>query len=139
MHPPRETAYKMYTLVTLSYSWPEMPKSVTSGNAYTELQGFTRKLNKLIGTNDWMPVRYVYIVNPSKANSQRDTEMGKKIDRYSAHTVILPSYAPVFIGSTYEIALKLCESSYGEDWRNKSIRIEKTTKEHIEIIEGLQK
>ena len=69
-------------------------------------KGFTRKLNKLIGTNDWMPVRYVDIVNPSKARKQRDTKMGKKIDRYSAHTVILPSYAPVFIGVTYEVALR---------------------------------
>lgn len=63
--------------------------------------------------------------------------MVKKIDRYSAHTVILPSYAPVFIGATYELALKLCESSYGKDWKNKSIRIEKTTREHIKIIAGV--
>lgn len=116
-----------------------MIKNVTSGNAYTELQGFTRKLNKLIGANDWMLSLWMDIVTSSKANNQRDTKMGKKIDRYSAHTVMLPSYAPVFIGLTYEIALKLCESSYGEDWKNKSIRIEKTTKEHIEIIMGLQK
>ena len=116
-----------------------MLKNVTNGNAYTELQGFTRKLKSTIGKTNWTGSVAEYIVNPSKANNQRDTEMGKKIDRYSAHTVILPSYAPVFIGSTYEIALKLCESSYGEDWKNKSIRIEKTTKEHIEIIEGLQK
>ena len=114
-----------------------MPKNVTNGNAYTELQGFTRKLNKLIGTNDWMPVRYVYIVNPSKASNQRDTKMVKKIDRYSAYTVILPRYAPVFIGLTYEVALKFCESSYGKDWKNKSIRIEKTNREHIKIIEGV--
>ncbi|HCL7432477.1 TPA: hypothetical protein N2X82_002381 [Escherichia coli] len=116
-----------------------MPFYVTSGNAYTELQIFTRKFESTIGETNWTGCTCEYIVTSSKANNQRDTKMGKKIDRYSAHTVILPSYAPVFIGLTYEIALKLCESSYGEDWKNKSIRIEKTTKEHIEIIVGLQK
>ncbi|QXV80793.1 hypothetical protein bas02_0027 [Veterinaerplatzvirus Jeanpiccard] len=114
-----------------------MPENVTSGNAYMELQEFTRKLNKLIGTNDWIPASHADIVNPSKASNQIDTKMGKKIDRYSAHTVILPSYAPVFIGVTYEVALRLCESSYGKDWKNKSIRIEKTTREHIKIIAGV--
>lgn len=63
--------------------------------------------------------------------------MVKKINLYSAHTVILPSYAPVFIGATYGIALRFCELSYGKDWKNKSIRIEKTTKEHIKAIAGL--
>ncbi|HAN9009989.1 TPA: hypothetical protein IGN80_004206 [Escherichia coli] len=116
-----------------------MPKNVTNGNTYTELQGFTRKLKSTIGKTNWTGYGDEYIVNPSKASNQRDIEMVKKIDLYSAHTVILPSYAPVFIGVTYEIALKLCESSYGKDWKNKSIRIEKTTKEHIEIIVGLQK
>ncbi|QXV76165.1 hypothetical protein bas01_0034 [Escherichia phage AugustePiccard] len=52
-----------------------MPKSVTSGSAYTELQGFTRKLNKLIGTNDMTYHLLVHIVISSKANNQRDKEM----------------------------------------------------------------
>ena len=38
MHPLQETVYTIYTMVTLSYSWAEMPKSVTSTNTYTELQ-----------------------------------------------------------------------------------------------------
>ena len=79
----------------------------------------------------------MHMITSSKASNQRDTKMGKKIDRYSAHTVILPSYTPVFIGVTYEVTLRLCESSYGKDWKNKSIRIEKTTKEHIKIITEL--
>ena len=67
--------YTIYTLVTLSYSWSEMPKNVTSANDYTELQGFTRKLESTIGKTNWTGYSAEYIVNPSKANNQRDTEM----------------------------------------------------------------
>lgn len=38
MHPLQEMVYTIYTMVTFSYSWAEMPFYVTSGNAYTELQ-----------------------------------------------------------------------------------------------------
>lgn len=67
--------YTIYTLVTLSYSWLEMPKNVTIGNAYTELQGFTRKLKSTIGKTNWTGYGDEYIVNPSKENNQRDKEM----------------------------------------------------------------
>ena len=67
--------YTIYTLVTLSYGWLEMPKNVTSANAYTELQIFTRKHNKLIGTNDMTYHLPMHIVNSSKASNQRDKEM----------------------------------------------------------------
>lgn len=43
MHPQREAVYTIYTLVTSSYIWAGIPKDVTSGNTYTELQGFTSK------------------------------------------------------------------------------------------------
>lgn len=52
-----------------------MPKNVTSGNAYTELQEFTRKLESTIGETNWTGCGAEYIVNPSKARKQRDTEM----------------------------------------------------------------
>ena len=52
-----------------------MPKSVTSGNTYTQLQGFTRKFESTIGKTNWTGYCAEYIVNPSKANSQRETEM----------------------------------------------------------------
>ena len=62
-------------MVTLSYSWDEMPKNVTSANTYTELQGFTRKLESTIGKTNWTGYGAEYIFNPSKANNQRDKEM----------------------------------------------------------------
>lgn len=65
--------YTIYTLVTLRYSWDEVLKNVTSANAYTVLQGFTRKNNKLIGTNDMTYHLPMHIVNSSKASNQRDT------------------------------------------------------------------
>ena len=52
-----------------------MPFYVTNGNAYTELQAFTRKNNKLIGTNDMTYHLPMHIVNSPKANNQRDEEM----------------------------------------------------------------
>lgn len=67
--------YTTYTLVTLSYSWAEMLKNVTSGNAYAELQAFTRKLKSTIGKTNWTGYFAEYIVNPSKASNERDTEM----------------------------------------------------------------
>ena len=67
--------YTIYTLVTLSYSWDEMPFYVTSGNAYTELQAFTRNLNELIGINDMTHDTLTHMINPSIANNQRDREM----------------------------------------------------------------
>ena len=75
MHPLQETVYTIYTMVTLSYGWAEMPRNVTSGNTYTELQGFTRKLNKLIGTNDMTYHLPIHIITSSKANNQRDRGM----------------------------------------------------------------
>ena len=62
-------------MVTLSYSWAEMPKNVTNGNAYTELQRFTRKFESTIGKTNWTGCGAEYIVTPSKASNQRDTEM----------------------------------------------------------------
>lgn len=62
-------------MVTLSYSWDEMLENVNSGNAYTELQGFTRKLESTIGETNWTGYTAEYIVNSSKAINQRDTEM----------------------------------------------------------------
>ena len=62
-------------LVTLSYIWAEMPKSVTNGNAYTELQRFTRKFESTIGETNWTGYGDEYIVTSSKANNQRDREM----------------------------------------------------------------
>ncbi|QGH76874.1 hypothetical protein [Escherichia phage BEK6] len=38
-------------MVTLSYGWAEMPFYVTSGNTYTELQGFTRKFKSICLTS----------------------------------------------------------------------------------------
>lgn len=67
--------YTIYTLVTLSYSWDGMTKNVTDANVHTELQGFTRKLESTIGKTNWTGYSAEYIVNPSKANNQRDTEM----------------------------------------------------------------
>lgn len=67
--------YTIYTLVTLSYSWDEMPKNVTSANAYTELQGFTRKLKSTIGKTNWTDYGSEYMITTSKAINQRDTEM----------------------------------------------------------------
>ena len=67
--------YTIYALFTLSYSWDGMPKSVTSGNTYTELQGFTRNSESTIGKTNWTGYGAEYIVNPSKANNQRDREM----------------------------------------------------------------
>ncbi|QAU04438.1 hypothetical protein [Escherichia phage vB_EcoS_IME542] len=52
-----------------------MPESVTIGNVYTKLQGFTRKYESTIGKTNWTSYRAEYIVNPSKANNQRDREM----------------------------------------------------------------
>ena len=52
-----------------------MPKNVTSANTYTELQGFTRKFKTTIGETNWTDCGAEYIVNTSKANNQRDTEM----------------------------------------------------------------
>ena len=75
MHPLQETVYTIYTMVTLIYSLAEMPFYVTSGNAYTELQGFTRKLETTIGKTNWTGYGAEYMINPSKANNQRDTEM----------------------------------------------------------------
>lgn len=62
-------------MVTLSYSCDEMPKNVTSANAYTGLQRLTRKLKSTIGQTNWTGYGADYIVNPSKANNQRDIEM----------------------------------------------------------------
>ena len=67
--------YTIYTLFTLSYSWAEMLKNVTSGNAYTELQAFTRKLKSTIGKTNWTGYFAEYIVTSSKARNQRDKEM----------------------------------------------------------------
>ncbi|CAJ42250.1 hypothetical protein rtp46 [Escherichia phage Rtp] len=67
--------YTIYTLVTLSYSLDEMPKNVTSANAYTKLQVFTRKFESTIGETNWTGYGAEYIVTSSKANNQRDTEM----------------------------------------------------------------
>lgn len=67
--------YTIYTLVTLSYSWAQMPKNVTSGNTYTELQRFTRKSESTIGKTNWTDCGDEYIVTSSKANNQRDAEM----------------------------------------------------------------
>ena len=41
-----------------------MLKNVTSGNAYTELQAFTRKLESTIGKTNWTGYGAEYIVNP---------------------------------------------------------------------------
>ena len=67
--------YTIYTPFTLSYSWAEMLKNVTSGNAYTELQAFTRKLKSTIGKTNWTGYFAEYIVTSSKASNQRDKEM----------------------------------------------------------------
>ncbi len=75
MHPLQETVYTIYTMVTLSYSWAEMQFYVTSGNAYTELQAFTRNLESTIGKTNWTGYSAEYIVTSSKANNQRDAEM----------------------------------------------------------------
>ena len=75
MHPLQKTVYTIYTMVTLSYSWAEMPFYVTSGNAYTELQAFTRKLKSTIGKTNWTGYFAEYIVTSSKASNQRDKEM----------------------------------------------------------------
>ena len=75
MHPLQETVYTIYTMVTLSYSWAEMSFYVTSCNAYTELQAFTRKLKSTIGKTNWTGYFAEYIVTSSKAINQRDTEM----------------------------------------------------------------
>ncbi|WRH07487.1 hypothetical protein [Escherichia phage phiA2-1] len=72
MHPQRETAYTIYTMFTLSYGWLEMPKSVTSANAYTKLQRFTRKLKSTICKTNWTGYGAEYIVTSSKAINQRD-------------------------------------------------------------------
>ena len=75
MHHPRGTVYTIYALVTFSYSLAEMLKNVTGANTYTELQGFTRKIKSTIGKTNWTGYSAEYIVNPSKANNQRDKEM----------------------------------------------------------------
>ncbi|QGH77185.1 hypothetical protein [Escherichia phage BEK1-1] len=62
-------------MVTLSYIWDEMPRNVTSANAYTELQIFTRKFESTIGETNWTGCTCEYIVTSSKANNQRDAEM----------------------------------------------------------------
>lgn len=62
-------------MVTLSYIWAEMPRNVTSANAYTELQIFTRKFESTIGETNWTGCTCEYIVTSSKANNQRDAEM----------------------------------------------------------------
>lgn len=67
--------YTIYTLVTSSHIWAGITKSVTNSNTNTELQGFTRKLKSTIGKTNWTHYSAEYIVNPSKANNQRDTEM----------------------------------------------------------------
>ena len=67
--------YTIYALVTLSYCWLEVPKNVTSANAYTELQIFTRKFESTIGETNWTGYSAEYIVTSSKANNQRDAEM----------------------------------------------------------------
>lgn len=59
--------------------------------------------------------------------------MGNKIKSY---TVIIPTYTPVAIFVTYEMAFRFCELSYGRDWERVGIKIEKTTPEHIKIIKG---
>ena len=64
MHPLQETVYTIYTMVTLSYGRAEMPRNVTSGNTYTELQGFTRKFKSTIGKTNWTGYGAEYIVNP---------------------------------------------------------------------------
>lgn len=71
MHPMQETVYTIYTMITLSYSWAEMPRNVTSGNAYAELQALTRKLKSTIGKTNWTGYFAEYIVNPSKASNHR--------------------------------------------------------------------
>ena len=53
----------------------EMPRNVTGGNTYTELQGFTRKFKSTIGETNWTGYFAEYIVNSSKASNQRDKEM----------------------------------------------------------------
>ena len=53
----------------------ETPRGVTSGNTYTELQRFTRKLDSAIGKTNWTGYGAEYIVNSSKANNQGDKEM----------------------------------------------------------------
>ena len=85
-HHPPETVYTIYALVTLGYSWAGMPKSVTSANAYTELQGFTRNSESTIGKANWTGYGAEYIVNPSKASNERDTEMTHYIikEKYNA-------------------------------------------------------
>ena len=60
----------------------------------------------------------------------------KKSDKLKAYTIIMPTYAPVGIFLTYDIAIRFCESSYGKKWELKGIRIEKTTSEHVKIIKG---
>ena len=67
--------YTIYTMVTLSYIWAEMPTNVTSCNTYTGLQGFTRKFKSTIGETNWTGYSAEYIVTSSKANNHRDTEM----------------------------------------------------------------
>lgn len=52
-----------------------VPKNVTGANAYTELQGFTRKLKSTIGKTNWTGYGAEYMINPSKASNQRDKEM----------------------------------------------------------------
>lgn len=52
-----------------------MPKDVTYANAYAELQVLTRKFESTIGKTNWTGYCAEYIVNPSKANNQRGTEM----------------------------------------------------------------
>ena len=66
--------YAIYTLVTLSYSWAEMPKNVTSGNTYTELQRSTRKFKSTIGETNWTDYSAEYIVTSSKAINHREMQ-----------------------------------------------------------------
>ena len=67
--------YTIYTPVTLSYNWAGTPFYVTSANAYTELQRFTRKFKSTIGKTNWTGYGAEFIVNPSKAINRRDIEM----------------------------------------------------------------
>ena len=60
----------------------------------------------------------------------------KMPDKLKAHTVILPTYSPVAIFLTHDMAVRFCELSYGKKWEQTGARIEKTTSEHIKIIKG---
>lgn len=51
-----------------------MPRNVTSGNAYEELQALTRKLKSTIGKTNWTGYFAEYIVNPSKASNHREIQ-----------------------------------------------------------------